>query len=129
MYDIDRYTKQKLGFKNLLMENARRAVCEKIYTQITKTDKIIVFSGTGNNGGDGYVVARTLINEGFQVTVVQVGQDEKMAEETYFHKQLFLNCVGSIIQCNEDTNVLDLVSNHDILVDVLLCISVIGCVR
>lgn len=129
MYDIDRYTKQKLGFKNLLMENAGRAVCEKIYTQITKTDKIIVFSGTGNNGGDGYVVARTLINEGFQVTVVQVGQDEKMAEETYFHKQLFLNCDGSIIQCNEETNVSELVSKHDILVDALLGIGVKGRLR
>lgn len=129
MYDIDRYTKQELGFNHLLMENAGRAVCDKLYSKITKADKIIVFAGTGNNGGDGYVIARTLMNEGFQVTVAQVGQDEKMTEETFFHKQLFLNCDGSLVQYDEKTNIAELVSSHNVLIDALLGVGVKGRLR
>ncbi|HLR70292.1 MAG TPA: NAD(P)H-hydrate dehydratase [Pseudogracilibacillus sp.] len=129
MYDIDCYTKKELGFKNLLMENAGRAVCDELYSKLNTCDKIIVFVGTGNNGGDGYVIARTLLNEHFQVIVVQVGQNEKMTEETRFHKQLFLNCEGTVIHWDNKTDLTSLLSSHTVVIDALIGVGVKGSLR
>jgi hydroxyethylthiazole kinase-like uncharacterized protein yjeF len=40
--------------------------------------KVCVFCGTGNNGGDGYVIARHLLNAGFQVRTVLCGERAKV---------------------------------------------------
>ena len=129
MYDIDHYTKEVVGYKYLLMENAGRAVCEKVYSKVKRTDQILVFAGTGNNGGDGFVIARTLLNEAYHVTVAQVGSDEKMTEETFFHKQLFLNCGGTIVSVAEESRVRELVHDHEIVIDALLGIGCKGMLR
>ena len=36
-------------------------------------DRIVVFAGSGNNGGDGWIAAATLAHKGFTVTVVEIG--------------------------------------------------------
>jgi len=64
----------------VLMENAGRSCAELIIEKlknITKP-KVCIFCGTGNNGGDGYVIARHLINNGFEVIVVISGNIGKI---------------------------------------------------
>ncbi len=51
-----------------LMENAGRAVFEEIKTRYKKC-KVVVLCGIGNNGGDGYVIARYLQKAKYDVTV------------------------------------------------------------
>ncbi|HET7334425.1 MAG TPA: NAD(P)H-hydrate epimerase, partial [Rhizomicrobium sp.] len=51
-----------------LMENAGRAVADAIAARWTPS-KISVLCGPGNNGGDGYVAARFLVERGFDVWV------------------------------------------------------------
>src|SRR5690625_6062815 len=80
MYEIDRYTMHEIGLKSVLMENAGRAVSEKLRTHITHQDEVVVLSGGGHNGGDGFVVARTLHNLAYHVTVLQVVPDEKLVD-------------------------------------------------
>jgi len=50
-----------------LMENAGRNIFEAMRPYIDHTDTILILAGTGNNGGDGIVLARYLHGEGFQV--------------------------------------------------------------
>src|SRR5690625_6334599 len=44
----------------MLMENAGRGLYENLQHKLTKQDSIVILSGTGNNGGDGIVLARYL---------------------------------------------------------------------
>lgn len=52
-----------------LMESAGSALTDNIKTHIKRTDRIMIISGRGNNGGDGIVVARHLLQNGFDVTL------------------------------------------------------------
>ena len=49
------------------MQNAGKKVFQFIKTNFKKKNPIIVLCGPGNNGGDGFVVAKHLMNDGFQV--------------------------------------------------------------
>lgn len=55
----------------ILMENAGRNVVEEILKMLSwpKKAKVVIFCGKGNNGGDGFVIARHLYNKGVNVSV------------------------------------------------------------
>lgn len=55
-----------------LMEDAGTAFSELFLKDYSFAEKVTIFCGTGNNGGDGLVVARLLSLEGVDVTVVLV---------------------------------------------------------
>lgn len=65
----------------LLMENAGGAVARTIMEKFNHGLKIIVFAGTGNNGGDGFVAARHLANKGVKVSIFLVGDPEGIRTE------------------------------------------------
>ncbi|MEK7996727.1 MAG: NAD(P)H-hydrate epimerase [Planctomycetota bacterium] len=77
---FDAWAINTLGIPGVvLMENAGRSCAELVRDKLKDvTDpKVCIFCGTGNNGGDGYVIARHLINDGFDITVVVCGDPGK----------------------------------------------------
>ena len=64
MREADRITSEELGIPTLvLMENAGRQVVAAIEAMFPNlaVRRVAVLSGRGNNGGDGFVIARTLL--------------------------------------------------------------------
>ena len=76
MREADRCTVEEIGIPSLvLMENAGRqvvAAMEAAY-ESQLNGRVGVLCGRGNNGGDGFVVARTLIQRGVDATVFVIG--------------------------------------------------------
>jgi len=77
MREADRRTIDEIGIPSLvLMENAGRqvvAAMEAIHGDLLDS-QVAVLCGRGNNGGDGFVVARTLAQRGVSVSVFLIGQ-------------------------------------------------------
>ena len=55
-----------------LMENAGAAAVQELcrYVDINADSRVLIICGRGNNGGDGFVLARVAALEGWQVTVL-----------------------------------------------------------
>ncbi|HZW92602.1 MAG TPA: NAD(P)H-hydrate dehydratase [Candidatus Eremiobacteraceae bacterium] len=71
MRAIDRATSERFGVPSLtLMENAGAAVADYVLLHHAVVERILVFCGKGNNGGDGFVAARRLDEHGKKVQVV-----------------------------------------------------------
>ena len=78
---FDSWAINELGIPGVvLMENAGRSCAELIKEKLkgVSNPKVCIFCGIGNNGGDGYVIARHLLNGDFRVTVVVVGDRNKV---------------------------------------------------
>ena len=74
MREADQYCIEKLQVPGIiLMEAAARSVVDKLVEQCRKEDKILVICGTGNNGGDGFAIARMLKIKGYAVRVFLAG--------------------------------------------------------
>jgi hypoxanthine-DNA glycosylase len=81
----DRRTIQELGTPSLtLMERAGEAVTHTLNNASDGFDltQVLCLCGTGNNGGDGLVIARLLHAQGVRAQAVCVGNLEKMSAET-----------------------------------------------
>src|SRR3954452_4247850 len=76
MREADRRTIDEVGIPSIvLMENAGRqavAAMEAAFEDLASTH-VGVMCGRGNNGGDGFVVARTLIQRGIETSVCLLG--------------------------------------------------------
>jgi NAD(P)H-hydrate epimerase len=76
MREADRFTIEEIGIPSLvLMENAGRqvvAAMEAAY-EARLNGRVAVLCGRGNNGGDGFVVARTLMQRGIDAAVFVIG--------------------------------------------------------
>ncbi|HNY91812.1 MAG TPA: NAD(P)H-hydrate dehydratase [bacterium] len=81
MAALDRDCQQLLQMPSLLlMENAGRGIAAVAKTMLGEPEgkRVLIVSGPGNNGGDGYVVARHLANAGCRVTLWVLAARDKI---------------------------------------------------
>ena len=81
MRDFDRHAIDECGVPGvLLMENAGRAAADVIAERYDPGGlDLLVLCGSGNNGGDGFVVARHLLARGADVTVLLTTEIAKLS--------------------------------------------------
>ncbi|HIF93838.1 MAG TPA: NAD(P)H-hydrate dehydratase [Myxococcales bacterium] len=78
MQALDRLTIDGHGISGqLLMENAGRSLMRPVLelhaSSLRREGMIRIFCGAGNNGGDGFVLARTLFSEGIRAETILIG--------------------------------------------------------
>ena len=81
MRKMDQETIESFGLPGrILMENAGRGATRFLLEQLgdLSTKKIGVVAGRGNNGGDGFVIARYLSQKGIRVTVFLLSRSSKV---------------------------------------------------
>lgn len=99
-----------------LMCRAGQATFNFLKKRWPKAHKIAVFCGAGNNGGDGFVVARMAKEAGLNVCVYQVGEVivDKLSAAAQQAREAWLNTGEKIL------NVQDISWDMEVIVDALL---------
>jgi hydroxyethylthiazole kinase-like uncharacterized protein yjeF len=64
-----------------LMENAGLGVAEEVVRRFPRGSKVVVLCGPGNNGGDGFVAARSLRERGYQVRLALLGKVDDISRD------------------------------------------------
>ncbi|HQU72373.1 MAG TPA: NAD(P)H-hydrate dehydratase [Calditrichia bacterium] len=124
MRAIDNYAIEKVGLPGVvLMENAGRATFRVIQQMLGNTPDplVYIFCGKGNNGGDGFVVARHLWNEGIYVRVFCIVPEKELSGDALTNYNILHN-MNIPIEFVSSTDQLREVENEPphILVDALL---------
>ena len=126
---IEKETEEKFGIKTLiLMENAGRESFYIIKKEIKNwIDKnFFIFCGKGNNGGDGFVLARYLFNNGCNVKVYYFGKPEEFTEISFINFNILKNLKVDIYSINDlKLNELKF-EKDDIVIDAILGVGVKG---
>ncbi len=82
---FDRYAIETLGLPGIvLMENAGRQTAEAVRAMLAgrARPRVVILAGPGNNGGDGFVVARHLAMAGIRAEVALLAPREKIVGDT-----------------------------------------------
>jgi NAD(P)H-hydrate epimerase len=100
MQELDRKAIETYRIPGIvLMENAGRGAAEAIseaFPDLQKM-KIAIIAGKGNNGGDGFVVARYLMNSGVQGRVYLLADPKALRGEAETNSQIFQRMKGEVI--------------------------------
>jgi NAD(P)H-hydrate epimerase len=125
MREADRRTIDDVGIPSLvLMENAGRQVVAAMETffQDLSDRRVAVICGKGNNGGDGFVVARTLHQRGVDVSVFVVGRIAEIKGEARVNIEILGRLNITVVEIGDEGE-WDLhfseISDRDLIVDAL----------
>ena len=94
MRTADNKTIEELGIPAFtLMESAGRAAVAELFNRVELQEEahIVCLCGKGNNGGDGYVIARVCVERGIQTTVISVAPEHELTEDAARNYRLLLN--------------------------------------
>lgn len=119
MKHIDRKSIDEFGISgNVLMENAGRGVFDILWKKFYPFHKVCILAGKGNNGGDGFVIARYLANRGIDVKVYLYGDPKEIKGEALYHFELMKMSKVKVYPLSPDDSALkfDLLT-CDIIVD------------
>jgi hydroxyethylthiazole kinase-like uncharacterized protein yjeF len=99
MREVDRLTTERYGVPSaVLMENAGRSVARFIQGRFSDLERrrIFVLCGKGNNGGDGFVVARQLLDMGATPEVILFCDPREMKGEAQDNLRRWENVSGEL---------------------------------
>lgn len=109
IFEIDHESTEKLNIPtSILMENAGRSVVEylqkifNIHERDFLNKNFLIFCGKGNNGGDGFVTARFLLNKGARVKVILLGSFDELEGDAKINAERYKHMGGEIIEFKKE---------------------------
>lgn len=133
MQQLDQYTMEKIGLPGVvLMENAGARVVEEILTDVpNRKARVVILAGGGNNGGDGFVIARRLFDAGMKPLLCLLVNPERLKGDAKVHFNAYTNR-GLTVFYLQENSLEDLhqeLMQADVIVDAILGTGVNGPVR
>ena len=98
-----------------LMSRAGEACWQRLQTCWPGARSVVVVCGTGNNGGDGFVVARLARIAGLQVRLLQMGDEDRIKGDALTARTDFVEAGGTIAAFAADA-----LAGADVIIDALL---------
>ena len=84
-----------------MMENAGRAAWRELKVRVPALKRLLVVAGKGNNGGDGFVIARVAAKEGVQVRVL-LAEGEPKTPDAQTYLALLAETAAEVVHAPED---------------------------
>ena len=106
MRELDRRTIEEIGIPGaVLMENAGRGAAEILCRRYAALapGPVLVLAGKGNNGGDGYVIARWLRQWGWQAKTIVLASVEQIGGDAGGNLHALLQCGGEVVFAPDET--------------------------
>ncbi|MEE9295478.1 MAG: NAD(P)H-hydrate epimerase [Phycisphaerae bacterium] len=128
--EVDRIAIEEFGISGLvLMENAGHNAAKVILDELESgagpaARSVVVFCGTGNNGGDGFVIARHLANKGVGVRIGLAGDVDRLTPDAAANHYI-CQAMGISVLAAADVEI----GAEDVVVDALLGTGFAGRVR
>ena len=117
MKDCDTFTIEEMQLPSVvLMERAALAAKQEIEAAYGPESRVLVLCGSGNNGGDGFAVARLLLLDGIAADIYFAGKETSLTPETALQKKIFENYGGKYCRKSD-------FSEYTVLVDALFGIG------
>ena len=126
MQEMDRLSIQELGIPGaVLMENAARGASRIFLDHFDPPDNshVVLLCGRGNNGGDGYVMARYLHQEGLRVTVAVLSELDKISGDALINLDIIRQMDLEILEvpsADKLTTLHQILYNCDFIIDGIL---------
>jgi len=119
MSDADNYTINEIGIPSaVLMENAAAAVTEEVLTRFQDVMYAAVAAGPGNNGGDGFAVARLLTNAGIKCDVYFTSTESKLTGDALTNYNILKKFGVTVIEVKSGS--IPSFHGYDLVIDALL---------
>ena len=112
--ELDRLAIEESRVPSLvLMENAGRGAAEVIQaellsrSELARSRDIVIVCGSGNNGGDGFVVARRLRNAGFSLLVFLAASALKLKGDARANHDAWVGLGGGVSELSGSTALIE----------------------
>ena len=117
MREMDRFSIEELGIPGeTLMLHAAEGAAAEAEKLLPKGGRVLILCGSGNNGGDGIGVAALLLERGYEVQCVMVGDASTLTTDRRAMAQR-LQTAGGELDPYQDVSILQ--SGWDLIVDAL----------
>lgn len=130
--EVDRRAIEEYGLPGIvLMENAGREVARRLMSMGTR-GQVVIACGKGNNGGDGFVIARHLENHGVDVHVLLFASLEDVSGDAATNLDVLQRAGTPLTVLGDDFDPAELAEQlreADLIVDALLGTGTKGHVR